>query len=258
MPNDREATAKYYDLQTMRFDDVPFYLGQLPSPDARVLELGCGTGRVLIPLAAQCRRIVGVDASEAMLAQCRQKLQAAGLPESKARIVLGDIADLELGESFDYIIAPFRVMQLLITDAALDGLFRTIGRHLAPGGTCILNAFRPFLPRERMVKEWASDKEVLDYAARVDGGRITRHHACRRLQTDPLVVCPEFIFRRYEGDRLAEETVEPLNMRCFYAEEFTALIESHGFRITACWGGYSGETYGEGPELVVAFTQQEE
>jgi len=256
MPDNLEATAKYYDLQTMRFDDVPFYLEQLPSPEARVLELGCGTGRVLISLAAQCRRIVGVDMSETMLAQCQEKLQAAGLAENKARVLLGDIADLNLGETFDYIIAPFRVMQLLITDAALDGLFRTIDRHLAPGGTCILNAYRPFLPHERMVKEWASDKEILDYATQVDGGRITRHHACRRIQADPLVTFPEFIFRRYEGDRLVEETVEPLSMRCFYAEEFTALIEGHDFRITQCWGGYFGETYGEGPELVVAFTKE--
>ncbi|MHB0935995.1 MAG: class I SAM-dependent DNA methyltransferase [Armatimonadota bacterium] len=258
MPDKGDATAEYYDLQAMRFDDVPFYLQQLPSPQARVLELGCGTGRVLIPLAAHCRQIVGVDLSEAMLAQCREKLWTADLPEGKARVLLDDIADLDLGETFDYIIAPFRVMQLLITDAALDGLFRTIGRHLAPGGTCILNAFRPFLPRERMLKEWASDKEVLDYAAMVNGGRITRHHACRRLQADPLVTFPEFIFRRYDGDRLVEETVEPLALRCFYAEEFTALIEDHGFLVTACWGGYSGEDYGEGPELVAAFTQEEE
>lgn len=256
MPDDREATAKYYDLQTMRFDDVPFYLEQLPSPEARVLELGCGTGRVLIPLTVQCRQIVGVDASEAMLVQCREKLQAAGLPECKARVLLGDISDLDLGETFDYIIAPFRVMQLLITDAALDGLFHTVGRHLVPGGTCILNAYRPFLPRERMLKEWASDKEILDYATQLDGGRITRHHVCRRMQADPLVTFPEFIFRRYEGDRLVEETVEPLSMRCFYADEFKTLIEGHGFRITDCWGGYSGETYGEGPELVMAFTKE--
>jgi len=107
MPVDlREESARYYDLQPMRFDDVPFYLAQLPSPETRVLELGCGTGRVLIPLAAHCRRIVGVDASEAMLAVCRAKLQTAGLPEDKAHILLGDITDLDLGESFDYIIAP--------------------------------------------------------------------------------------------------------------------------------------------------------
>jgi SAM-dependent methyltransferase len=242
----------------MRFDDMPFYLAQLPSPEARVLELGCGTGRVLIPLAAHCRLIVGVDASEAMLAVCREKLQAAGIPEDRARVLVGDISDLELGETFDYIIAPFRVMQLLITDAALDGLFYTIDRHLAPGGTCILNAFRPFLERERFLNRWVNEKEILDYAAAVEGGRLTRHHACRRLQADPLVIFPEFIFRRYEGDRLVEETVEPLSMRCFYAEEFTALIEGHGFRITECWGGYAGEAYGEGPELVVAFTREEE
>lgn len=255
MPTDlRAEVAKYYDLQPMRFDDVPFYVAQLPSPDAQVLELGCGTGRVLIPLAAHCQSILGIDASEAMLNVAREKLQAAGHPPLKACVEPGDITDLELGETFDYIIAPFRVMQNLATDAEVDGLFSTIGRHLAPGGTCILNVFRPFLERERFIREWITPSEQLDFEAEVEGGRLTRHHTRPRLQTDPLVVFPELIYRRYEGDRLVEKAVQPIPMRCWYPEEFKALITRHGFRITGCWGGYAGEAYGEGPELVVAFT----
>jgi hypothetical protein len=78
------------------------------------------------------------------------------------------------------------------------------------------------------------------------------------VQTNPLVVFAELIYRRYEGDQLVEEAVQPIPMRCWYLDEFLTLITGQGFRVTGCWGGYAGEAYGEGPELVVAFTKQEE
>src|SRR5262249_38900476 len=87
----RAEAAQYYDVSPTIPDDLAFYTACLPSPDAAVLELGCGTGRVLLPLAAACGYIYGLDRSPAMLARCRQKLQAAGLPPTRAQAELGDI-----------------------------------------------------------------------------------------------------------------------------------------------------------------------
>ena len=133
----RAEAAKYYDVNPTIPDDLAFYRARLPSSDAAVLELGCGTGRVLLPLAAVCGFIHGIDRSQAMLARCLQKLQAAAIPPTKARVELGDITDFALGRAFDLIIAPYRVFQLLETEAQVDGLFRCVRAHLAPGGTCI-------------------------------------------------------------------------------------------------------------------------
>src|SRR5574341_240740 len=118
----RAEAAQYYDANPTIPDDIGFYQARLPSAEAVVLELGCGTGRVLVPLAARCRAIQGIDISEAMLARCRQKLQAAGIPPGKAQVAHGDIAHFALGRTFDLIIAPYRVFQLLETDAQVDGL----------------------------------------------------------------------------------------------------------------------------------------
>ena len=70
----RENAARYYDLSPENPDDIPLYEQKIPSPEARILELGCGTGRVLVPLSEKCGYILGVDISEAMLSVCRQKL----------------------------------------------------------------------------------------------------------------------------------------------------------------------------------------
>jgi len=84
---------------------------------------------------------------------------------------------------------------------------------------------------------------------------MTCHDVRRRLVEDPLVLYPELVYRRYAGDELVDETVLPIPMRCFYPDEFLDMIRSAGFAITASWGGYEGEPYGEGKELVVEFSR---
>ena len=79
----RAEAAQYYDVNPTIPDDIAFYQARLPSSDAAVLELGCGTGRVLLPLAAVCGFIHGIDRSQAMLARCLQKVQAAAIPPTK-------------------------------------------------------------------------------------------------------------------------------------------------------------------------------
>jgi ubiquinone/menaquinone biosynthesis C-methylase UbiE len=100
-------------------NDVPFYLARLPSSEAQVLELGCGTGRVTVPLARHCAFICGIDHSEAMLRICRDKLSAAAI--HNAEVVLGDMSDFHLDRTFDFIIAPYRVMQNLGTNEQVHG-----------------------------------------------------------------------------------------------------------------------------------------
>jgi SAM-dependent methyltransferase len=95
----RAEAAKYYDVNPTIPDDIAFYQARLPGSDATVLELGCGTGRVLLPLAARCGFIQGLDRSQAMLARCQQKLQAAAIPPTTARVEHDDITHFALGGS---------------------------------------------------------------------------------------------------------------------------------------------------------------
>src|SRR2546430_715853 len=126
----RAQAAKYYDLNPDIPADVPFYMGVIPSPGARILELGCGTGRILTPLAEKCGYIHGLDLSEAMVAVCRRKLDATGIAPTKAQVEVQDITNFALNQTFDLIIAPYRVLQNLETDGAVIGLFRCIRQHL--------------------------------------------------------------------------------------------------------------------------------
>ncbi len=73
-------------------------------------------------------------------------------------------------------------------------------------------------------------------------------------QSFDLILYPDCVYRRFIGKDLAEEVVASIPMRCHYPEDLLRRIESEGFSITGTWGGYSGEQYGIGGELVVEFS----
>lgn len=250
----RAATAAYYDLAPDFPPDAPFYLEQLPNPTATVLELGCGTGRVSVALAAPAGFFHGVDLSAAMVERCQARLRAAGIAPHRAAVTLGDITQLQLGARFDLVVAPYRVFQNLTTEPQIAGLFSVIRAHLAPGGRCILNTFRPYADPATLLATWRASGEDLDWEVPADGGRVACYIRRAGVTPDPLVLRPELIYRRYQGDALVDEAVSAIAMRCWYPDELLARLQTEGFAVTGRWGGYAGEPYGTGPELVVAFT----
>ena len=249
----RSEAAKYYDLHKLPIDDIPFYIDRIPSQKANILELGCGTGRVLVPLTRYCNYIHGLDISETMLKICRDKLKGQNIPQTKVYVEIADITDFDLGREFDLIIAAYRVFQNLETDEQINGLFRCIRKHLAANGTCILNVFNPFDVPEKLAEMWAGSEEYFLWEKCVENEKITCHEKRRKIRMDPLTIYTDLIYRKYKNDKLIEEKFLNITMRCYYPQELEKIITEHSFKILNRWGGYNGELYGQGNELVIEF-----
>jgi SAM-dependent methyltransferase len=248
----RAAVARFYDLDREPLADLPFYVSRIPNASARVLELGCGTGRITLPLAEHCGFLKGIELSEAMLEICREKLLAAPAFAAKVSVELGDITNFDLSATFDLIIAPYRVLQNLETDEEVAGLFRCVRTHLAGGGTCILNVFRPrYDNAQALIDAWSQPVEGLDWEDATGTRTVACHYRRGKVSVQPLVIYPDLIYRVRQGAKLVEEVVFPLAMRCYFPDDFASLFAKHGFEIVERWGGYSGETYGVGPELII-------
>ena len=117
--------------------DVEFYV-DLCRQTGEALELGCGTGRVLIAAAEAGCRITGLDKSTHMLARCRAKLDAlAGGARDRVMLVEADMTDFQLSRSFKLAIAPFRPIQHLTTVDEQLGFLRCVHQHLQPGGRLV-------------------------------------------------------------------------------------------------------------------------
>jgi SAM-dependent methyltransferase len=254
----RQNAVHYYDkFSGPPPGDVAFY-HSFVNPATRVLELGCGTGRVMIPLAKAAAYVHGLDHSPSMLEVCRQKLAAAKITASRAEAEVADIADFDLTDrmpKFELIIAPFRVMQNLETDAQVGGLMRNIKKHLVPGGVAILNTFCPRSPPAECRQSWAAKDGIEPEWVRRDGDdTVSLTEVCPRFGEDPFIIYPELTYRRYNAQgALKEERVLKIAMRFWYPDQLTGLVESNGFVVTQRHGGYEGEPWCGGTELVVVF-----
>lgn len=251
----REYSGHLYDLGEA-IDDIEFYRALISKSINNVLELGCGTGRVFIPLAKQGVNITGIDYSQSMLNECLCKIRGARLRNTK--VVLGDIRDFQLYDSFDMIIAPFRVVQNLETIQDLQKCLLCIKKHLSAKGFCILNVFHPYLTKEEMGKSWVRKGETFGWE-KIDpetGYRIRFFDERRKIDAISQVIYPVMIYRIYNGNKLVDEIKQDIVMKYYYPEEFESIIVHAGFEIQEKYGGYHGEKYGEGNELVIKFVQQ--
>jgi SAM-dependent methyltransferase len=248
----RAGSAFYYDLGGPDYDDVPFYRGRAAALGATsLLELGCGTGRVLVPLAAELPRVAGVDVAAGYVAAARRKLLAAG-SRAPVRLETARVEGLALGERYDLVIAAYHVIQAFTTPAQLAGFFETVHRHLTVGGRCVVTAFHPAQDPSAFAERWVRPQESLIWSKQLPDGSVVDHFDRRpRLDLDPLVLHPELIWRRSVAGCLQEEVRVPISMRCHYPEQFLRLVSDHGFTVTGAHGGYAGEAYGEGDELVL-------
>jgi len=251
-----ELAAVLYDLNPTFPNDVPFYKSRIPAPDAQVLEAGCGTGRVLLELVDSCKSAIGIDISTPMLAVCARKIREREIDSSKIAIARADITDFRLDREFHLIIAPFRVLQSLESDDEVRCFFKCVRGHLACGGTAVITAFHPRYPPSELGR-WCTDAETLQWEACFEGRRVTCHDRRRRMDSTRLILYPDLVYRIWDGDEPCETVVQPIVMRCYYPESFERCAETGGFGVVNRWGGYQGEEYGDGPELVLEIAPRE-
>ncbi|MEU8460644.1 class I SAM-dependent methyltransferase [Streptomyces sp. NPDC029003] len=133
-----DALAEVYDDIYPGSTEIADYLSTIAEPGASVLELGVGTGRVALPLADAGFEVHGIDTSEGMLARLAEKD-----PEGRITPVLGDLARLDLGRTFDVVLAPFNVLCCAMAVDEQIALMHAVARHTAPGGHVVIETFDP-------------------------------------------------------------------------------------------------------------------
>ncbi len=129
------------------------------------LELGIGTGRVAIPLAARGVRVSGIDASEEMVARLREKPGGAEIP-----VTMGDFADVGVQGTFSLIYVPFTTLFALESQAEQIRCLKNVAGHLETGGHFVMDAFVPDLSRFQNEQSLSVQQVALDHLM-LDAGR---------------------------------------------------------------------------------------
>ena len=237
--------AAFYDWENQRTvgrRDIAFWKRFAAGIGGRSLELGTGTGRVLVPLsrdviASRSRPkrdpVFGIDLSAAMLARGRTRFRRAKLPLRFAR---GDIRALPYrSSSFGAVLAPYGIIQSLTSDADLDATLREAARVLKKGGRLAVDMV-PDLPA------WGeySRKQSLK-GRRSNGAVISLVESVRQDRRRKLTIFDqEFTERR---GRTREVRHFSLTFRTLPVPEMAARMEKAGFRLEAALGDYDGRPW---------------
>jgi len=236
------VAAKYYDsaYATMRdLNDAPFYLELAKELGGPVLEIGCGTGRVLLPIARAGIEIHGVDNSGPMLGILREHLAREDeAVNQRVTLHTGDMRELRLERKFPLVTIPFRPMQHMYTVTDQIRALKSAAAHLAEGGTLAFDVFYPKfevlhigIGEERLEAEWfsPSDPEVLIR-------RFFRKDVVDKInQTSSLT----FIFRSYRNGKLILEESDTLKMSYYTYPHLRALFLLAGLEPVAEYGSFA-------------------
>lgn len=255
MPDEyRGVHAAYYDATSGHYqDDIAFYVEEAKQSGSPVLELGCGTGRILIPVARAGVDIIGLDQSPDMLEVARQKVASLDA-DTRGRIGLveGDMSDFDLGRQFNLVMIPFRAFLHLITPEDQRRALTCIREHLTEGGRLIFSIFDPRLDliAAHGGPLGAAIKKQNEFAHPDTGHKVvvweSRHYDLER-----QVIEEVRIFEELDGEgRVISKTYSPMTLRFAYRYEMQYLLELCGYQIEALYGDFQRAPFRYGGEQV--------
>jgi SAM-dependent methyltransferase len=246
MTDDYAAVAELYDYVVPYAErgDVEFFIQVARDAHGPVLEVGCGTGRVLIPTALAGIHITGLDTSAAMLDVLRSKLGDENDDvRSRVRLHVGDMRSFDLGETFALVTIPFRPFQHLLTVDDQLACLATIHRHLKPGGRLVLDLFNPSIDylANRPTGEILPDGPPVTLP---DGRRLERSFRIVAQDRFQQVNDIELIYDVTESDGRKRRAVHAFRMRYLFKFEVEHLLARTGFSVENLYAGYDRSPYG--------------
>jgi len=234
-PSGYQEIARFYDVCTpLRQGELDLYREWALRGRREVLELGCGTGRILIPLARAGAWMWGLDSSPEMLARLRKALEAEPV-SIRRRVVaqIGDMRDFALMRRFDSIFIPFNSFQHLLTPTDQCLCLETVRSHLRRGGRLVFDVAgggeEPVAGQTRTPPRTilhprdgspCSAYQIIDHDPALPGARQT------------------LIVEREGGEVVLRATV---TVRYTTFAAIRDLLEATGLRVLDVWGGFRGE-----------------
>ena len=223
-----DAIAELYDPWSRSVtEDIEFYVDEARKAGGPVVELGVGTGRIAVPVAAAGVPVIGVDSSVGMLEVCRRRAEAAGV-ERMLDLRLGDLRDPPVGARVRLVTSPFRALLHLDTDADRRAALAAAFGLLVPGGRFVFDVFAPstedvqethgrWLEREPGIWErahWDLERRILTLHVR------------------------------------GHESETAMRLSWLPVDDWRALLEATGFEVVACYGWFDMTPHTGGEDTV--------
>jgi SAM-dependent methyltransferase len=244
--------AEYYDFDHAITIDIEFYLDFANHCRSPILELACGTGRLLIPLARAGFEVFGIDISTNMLVVCQQAIRQHHI-ERQVHLSQADMSSFDLPyKNFSLVLIALRSFMHLLTPAHQIACLRQVYDHLQPGGYFLLDVIAPdpqklsLMPSSVFVVRREFDLPNGHHVMRKE--RLVDHDSTNQIRHF------EFKFEEYDlGGQMIRERRIPLYTRYLYRDELQLLLDNAGFQVDNVFRDYNRNPYdGTGEMIVVA------
>jgi ubiquinone/menaquinone biosynthesis C-methylase UbiE len=247
--------APFYDWENARTlgrRDVAFWQRVAAGAAGRVLELGCGTGRVSIPLVRSGVDLVGVDRSQPMLTRARRRSHTSRASVGAAgslTMVRGDIRDLPFRQGcFAMVLAPYGVLQSLTRERDLAAALSSVARVLPRGGTFGIDLV-PDVPN------WREYRNKVQLRGRAVGGaHLTLVESVRQDRRRSLTTFEQQYFER-RGRRTTTHRFE-LTFRTLSIPQMARRLERAGFSVETVLGDYRGRPWDERADVWIILAKK--
>lgn len=230
--------AEFYDyISTGLPGDKEFYLRE---SKGKILELGCGTGRLLIPLLKNGKKVAGLDLSKRMLEILRKKAKEQNLAP---KLYLGNMINFKIKEKFDTILVPYRAFLHIENQEDQIKTLKNIRAHLKPKGRVILNFFTPDF-NYILTHNGKTLKENRNFVNSVTKNKIEVYGKYNYDVANQLIR-NYFILKEIKNRKIVRTYNLPLNLCFIYKREFELLLKLAGFSKWKVFGGFNYEKFTE-------------
>jgi|FLYN01.1.fsa_nt_gi SAM-dependent methyltransferase len=250
MPGFYATIARFYDAENAdKTDDLAFYSELAAEYGDPILDVGCGTGRVMLHLAQEGYRVHGIDNEDAMLERAKRKLDALPHARDKLTFYLGDVLTYDLDGQFKLVLVPYNGLMHFHSQETQLALLRRLRQWTADDGLLALdlpNAGETFATQ---------DSEALTLERTFiepESGHLVMQQAVSVLDRVEQLMRVTWIYDEITGDGAIKRTVAPILFRYYFYPELLLLLQHSGFEVQAVYGDVDGSPFADGcPRMIV-------
>lgn len=245
--------ARFFDAEYADYrDDIPILRAYAERTGGPILELGCGTGRALIPLAQAGYAVTGVDVSPEMLRLAQARAEAAGVAR-RVTLLQGDYATTPLGGPYPFACILMNTFLHLTTQADQLRALRHWHQHLTPGGLLLIDILHPDIG------------QLAQLDGRIELDRLwhdpeTGHTVMKSLArtVDPArqTLDVTLIYEEITAAGEVRRTLVPFTLRYLWRFEAELLLDKAGFRVEAIYGGWDLGPFDSDSERIILVAQR--
>jgi 2-polyprenyl-3-methyl-5-hydroxy-6-metoxy-1,4-benzoquinol methylase len=253
MPGFYQTIARFYDAEnTDKDDDIPLYLRLAEEYGGPIIDIGAGTGRVMIPLAQNGFTVHGIDNEAAMLERAERRRQSSPVLNENMHLHHGDVLTYSLDQQFKLVLVPYNGLMHFPEQAQQIALLQRLRSWTMEDGLLVLdlpNAGEVFATQE-------TDSLMLERTfLEPETGHMVMQQSTSYLDRVQQTLHVTWIYDEITADGTVRRTVAPHRLYYFFFSEISLLLERTGFTVDAVYGGTDYDPFEDGCERMIIFAR---